>query len=270
MRYGPPNTRWVSRIESEDFLHWSTKVTVLRPSAVDRPFHTQFYGMNVSPYAGVSLGLITAYHGETLQPIPADELWKDRKNVQLAYSRNGLTWRRVGSEGLIDVSASRIDGEWRRIAEQAVFLPYGEWPTAWDAGVVYPFHAPVVIGDEILIYYYAHNGRNWWNYHGDDVRHAIGLARLRLDGFVSLEATPEGAVTTKPFLFIGDTLILNADASQGSIRVEVLDEHQHVIPGSAGRTACRSKATRLHMRFPGRITRPATPCRRAPSCCDSC
>ncbi|MEX1233153.1 MAG: hypothetical protein WEB58_23080 [Planctomycetaceae bacterium] len=231
LRYGPPNTRIVSRSESEDFIHWSPKVTVLRTSAVDGPFGTQFYGMNVTPYAGVYLGLITAYHGETLQPIPADKLWMDRKNVQLAYSRNGLTWHRIGAEGLIDLHESHSDDEWRQIAEYTVFVPYGEWQDSWDAGVIYPFHAPIVVDDEIYIYYYAHNGRNWWNYHGDAVNHGIGLAKLRLDGFVSLAATGEGTITTKPFAFIGDTLLVNADASAGSIRVEALDADGEVIPG---------------------------------------
>jgi hypothetical protein len=231
VRYGPPNVRHVSRIESEDFIRWSPKVTVLRTSAVDRPFQTQFYGMNPLPYAGVYFGLITAYHGETIQPIPPDQLWRDRKNVHLAYSRNGMTWQRLGADGVIDLTATRTDDEWREIAEKAVFMPYGEWATAWDAGVVYPFHAPIVAGDEILIYYYAHNGRNWWNHHGDEVRHGIGLARLRLDGFVSLESPEEGTLTTKPLLFMGDTLIVNADATGGTIRAEALDAKGEVIPG---------------------------------------
>ncbi|MFN0199141.1 MAG: hypothetical protein ACKVT0_20520 [Planctomycetaceae bacterium] len=231
VRYGPPNIRIVSRIESEDFVFWSPKVTVLRTSAIDAPFNTQFYGMNVLPYEGIYLGLITAYHGETIQPIPADQLWRDRKNVQLAFSRNGMTWNRVSADHLIDPHETHSNDEWKQLAESAVFIPYGKWKKSWDAGVIYPFHAPIVIDDEIFIYYYAHNGRNWWNYHGDTVNHGIGLAKLRLDGFVSIEADDVGTLTTKRLLFIGDTLVLNADATGGSIQVEALDSAGQAIPG---------------------------------------
>lgn len=95
LRFGPPNIRIVSRIESEDFLHWSPKVTVINNSRMDQPFSTNHYTMSALPYAGIYLGLINTYHGETIQPIPEDKLWMDRKNVQLAFSRNGVTWQRV-------------------------------------------------------------------------------------------------------------------------------------------------------------------------------
>ena len=38
-------------------------------------------------------------------------------------------------------------------------------------------------------------------------------------------------MTTRPFLFLGDTLLLNADASQGSIAVEALDAAGKSIAG---------------------------------------
>ncbi|MDP7162898.1 MAG: hypothetical protein QF792_05330, partial [Phycisphaerae bacterium] len=68
LRYGPPNCRIVSRIESEDFVNWSPKVTVLWPAPtnesrkvkMDRPFNTKHYGMRVMPYEGVYVGLLSA------------------------------------------------------------------------------------------------------------------------------------------------------------------------------------------------------------------
>ena len=63
---------------------------------------------------------------------------------------------------------------------------------------------------------------------------SIGLATLRLDGFVFLEAkdTP-GTVLTRAFVPEGDELEINADASTGSIRVEILDVAGQPVPGCA-------------------------------------
>lgn len=52
----------------------------------------------------------------------------------------------------------------------------------------------------------------------------IGLLTQRRDGFVSLGAGErQGTVLTRPFELAGDKLLVNADASGGELRVEVLD-----------------------------------------------
>ena len=62
---------------------------------------------------------------------------------------------------------------------------------------------------------------------------AIGLATLRLDGWVSIDAgAKEGTLTTKPFAFEGDRLLINATAPEGRVSVEILDQlSQRPIPG---------------------------------------
>ena len=42
---------------------------------------------------------------------------------------------------------------------------------------------------------------------------------------------PEGVVITKPFVCRGNQLLINADASRGRIRVELLDEMGVALPG---------------------------------------
>ena len=229
LRYGPPNTRLISRIESEDFINWSPKVTVLRRTKMDDPFGTKHYGMRVMPYEGICLGLITAYHGETIQPIPKEkEAWMDKSNVQLSFSRNGLTWHRVGRHGVIDLSKEH---DWQKLANQATFIPGGRHGEDWDWGQIYTYQKPIVVGDEIWIYYTGLSNRHWASYHGDTPRSGIGLATLRLDGFVSIDAASSGTMTTKKFVFIGDTLEVNANAKGGSIVVEALDSKGKVIEG---------------------------------------
>jgi hypothetical protein len=58
---------------------------------------------------------------------------------------------------------------------------------------------------------------------------------LRTDGFISLHAgSATGCMTTPPFTFSGNTLTLNlATSAGGSMRVEVLDDQGHPLPGRA-------------------------------------
>jgi len=242
LRYGPPNARICSVMESEDFIHWSPKVTILSGGIVkgswpqpkmDRPFGTKHYAMQVMQYDGVYIGLLWAYHGETIKPIPKDKLWMDKTNLQLAFSRNGRTWVRVAKQGAIPWREMNDDRDWKKVAEEAVFLPYGKHGKDWDWGSAAACYQPLlVVGDEIRIYYIGHTGRHWASYHGDKVptKKGLGLATLRLDGFVSVNAE-DGIVTTKKLVFIGDTLEVNADAKGGSITVEALGDQGKVIEG---------------------------------------
>ena len=231
LRYGPPNTRAISRIESEDFVHWSPKVTVFPhvKDKIDLPRSTKLYGMRIMPYEGVSIGIITAYHGETIQPIPKEqEAWMDKIDLQLAFSRNGLTWSRVGKHGTLDFSK---DEDWEKVVQEATFMPYGKHKVDWDWGQTYVFQKPLIVGDEIWIYYTGLANRHWASYHGDTIKSGIGMAKLRLDGWISIDTENEGTMTTKPLVFIGDALEINANAAAGSIAVEAIGTDGKVIEG---------------------------------------
>ena len=60
---------------------------------------------------------------------------------------------------------------------------------------------------------------------------STGLATLRRDGFASLrsESAP-GTVTTRPIMFQGQQLFVNADVARGELLAEILDEDGAVIP----------------------------------------
>ena len=238
VRTGPPNVRGIARIESRDFVHWSPKVTVFRPGEdkIDQPFRSMPYGMKVMPYAGCFIGLINTYHWETLGPIPKDKLWQDKVNVQLAFSRNGIMWNRVGPSGAIPHADLHKDLDWESIAKNQVFLQYGKHKKEWDWGQLYSYHAPIVHNNKIWIYYTGLGSRHWSNYHGDDrpPKSGIGLATLRLDGFVSVQPVSDrktGTLTTRPFVFLGNDIQINADANGGSVRVEVLNASGQPIKG---------------------------------------
>ena len=97
---------------------------------------------------------------------------------------------------------------------------------------------PHIHGDEIWLYYNALRFRGPHelyrniadNYFEDES--ALVLAKLRLDGFVSLDADSEGVLITQPFLSTGGQLLVNVDAGQGELRAEILDaEDYHPLPG---------------------------------------
>ncbi len=103
-----------------------------------------------------------------------------------------------------------------------------------------PASTVITHGDKHWLYYGGANER-----HGTDKvrmprKHAIGLATLRLDGFVCLKAgTKEGVLVTKPFRLDGNTLEINIDAKakKGEFRVEVLDASGKAISRFSGRNA---------------------------------
>jgi hypothetical protein len=79
------------------------------------------------------------------------------------------------------------------------------------------------VGDKL--HFYVSGGRKKPNVK------TTGLATLRRDGFVSLDAGPEpGVVVTRPVQFSGRRLFVNTDTSKGSLRVEVLTRGGQVIP----------------------------------------
>ena len=191
-----PAFRQIVRTESDDFIHWSEPEVVLRhPHTVRDP---QSYGMSVAQYESVYLGLLASYKKPGNETI----------DLQLAVSHDNLAWSRV--------------------ADQATLLALGP-DGSWDDGML--FAAPLIVhGDSVLIYY-----GGWSGPHNTSKRRAgIGLATLRKDGFVSLDAGDEPAsVTTRPIAHGTGPLWLNAEASGGSVRVEVLGADGKAIPGYA-------------------------------------
>jgi hypothetical protein len=132
-------------------------------------------------------------------------------------------------------------GGWVRPAggHLAPVLVHGHWGE-WDSTQLYGPSNVVVAGDEIVLYYNAApHGHEPEGAKSDSTgnrayRSAIGRATMRLDGMISLRAgAEETAITTKPLLFDGDALEVNASCSQGSLRAELLDEDGRPIKGFA-------------------------------------
>jgi hypothetical protein len=199
--------RRIGRSESKDFVHWPLPETVMAPDEQDPP-ETQFYCMPTLLYEGIYIGMV--YHlansgGGT--PYNADNAGADTMQIQLATSRDTIHWER---------------------RFRTPFIPVGP-AGSFDCGMIFAAH-PIVAGDEIRIYYGGFNVLH--SVPQPNERAAIGLARVRLDGFVSVDGGPSGgSLVTKAFHFTGTQLEVNADASEGQVVIEILDEAERPIPG---------------------------------------
>jgi len=188
---------------SEDFVHWTNPVTCLYADDFDPP-DMQLYRQNGWAYEGMYLGLVEPYYSSRHNPtMPMC------RDTQLVSSRDGEHWFRAGNRD--------------------TFIPIGG-PGTWDAFMIdTPSNGPFIKGDELWFYYGGrqkrHNFQEGFFANGDDEnRSAIGLATLRRDGFVSYDTgDDEGILRTKPVIFpAGRELRVNADASRGSLQVEII------------------------------------------------
>ncbi len=115
-----------------------------------------------------------------------------------------------------------------------MFLPLGK-KDEFDASMITCASPPFVEDGNRLRLYYGGFGHPRGSLEtpgvSEKVRASIGLAFLRKDGFASLRAEGEGSLFTKPLAAASKELLINADATGGEIRAELLDEQGHPIPG---------------------------------------
>jgi hypothetical protein len=125
--------------------------------------------------------------------------------------------------------AVNFDRSW--VHARKPFIPRGP-DRSFDKAILQAATEIITRGDEHLIYYAGFYGQHHGPISAGSQGGQIGLATLRLDGFVCLEAGDAwGQVVTKPFKLKGDTLEVNVDASQGEFIVEVLDVHDKPYRG---------------------------------------
>jgi hypothetical protein len=243
--------RAIVRTESADFLQWSPPQLVMAPDEHDglRPAAypgtrqgVQLHGAPVFVHHGVYFALLQIADFEThgLQPI------------ELAISRDGITWSRP----------------FRR----EMFIPAGP-PDAFDTGRLWSNATPVFLDNEIRFYFGGaenpwHFGKkiSEWGSKKKLPKTGIGLATLPLDRFAGLRPIEKVAqITLRPRSLAGVTkLTVNANASQGTLRVELLSERGYRIPGFTKadatpikaddlRHAVTWKATKLDQLPPGEV-----------------
>jgi hypothetical protein len=140
----------------------------------------------------------------------------------------------------VELAVSRDLYTWERVADRAVFIGIDPWDgTTHDTCQVALCGAPTVRENgEIWFYYEACRFRGTAESYDDMYAGyfkdlcALALAKLRQDGFVSLDAEERGTVLTKPFILDGRTLHVNTEAQNGRVLAEILNaETMEPLPG---------------------------------------
>ena len=164
-------------------------------------YNVEIYNMPVFPYEGTYIGLPNFFESSGRTPPPHNN--QDGVNsVKLAASRDLLRWTKVGNRGS--------------------FIPVSDFDERnLDSVQILAASRPLAVGEELWFYYTGINRR--YNPDGGGAG-GIHLARLRRDGFVSFHAADEGGfVETRAIRFESSRLFVNADASEGEVRVAVVN-----------------------------------------------
>lgn len=244
-RLAQENRRRVYRSESLDLHRWSTPRPLVVPDDAWDNIDDQFYGMEQFQIGDDWAGLLNVFHATD-----------NHLDVQLTYARDGRSFRRVqpGRPWLATGGGDR-----------------------WDGVEVTCPNKPVVVGDDLYVYYSgAICHHDWWITGAHEklevpeahdvgrVAYAMGLAKMKLDRFVSIASSEarEGVVVTPAVFPQGRHLYVNARAwDDGMVRIALADG-QDVVHEGHDRESCdplRGDAVCHRMTWRGRPEVPDTP-----------
>jgi hypothetical protein len=198
--------RRVAIVETKDWVTYSDPVVVLQPDAHDTPL-AEFYGMPVVRSGGAYVGFLWVYHTDPEQlmsnPLEPDhagphKYLDGRVDCQLAYGFNGMHFQRTLHETFVGQT---------ELSEP-------------DSGVANPY-SMVDCGDTLRLFgsaSRAEHGRRPVN------SSAICIYELRKDGFVFLESSGTGSLTTRALRVQGPRLAINVEAPWGEVEAQLTDK----------------------------------------------
>jgi hypothetical protein len=172
---------------------------------------TQLYSLNAVAYESLLVGMHYIHRGPNNR-ICAEGQFPKLTDLEVGFSRDGFHWHRPSREPFL--AGTRREGDWDRAYMHSTTGVLATW------------------GDRLVFPYTAFSGiapdGSRGMYHGG----SIGLAFLRRDGFASMDAGPDGGtLTTRPVVFRGTRLFVNAKVPEGELRAEVLDmDGQPIAP----------------------------------------
>jgi hypothetical protein len=213
-------TSWkhgIGRSISKDLVNWSKPQMILYPDEHDTN-EQEFHTMPVFPYNGMYFGLCQKW---VRRPV------KLTVDVELMTSRDGI--------------------KFERLYRNPPFIQRPE-PGIYDSRSVFTNATPIILEDEIRFYYGAANMVPLLK--GVKAERTqlsgVGLATIPRDRFAGIRPVDKseqitlvggplekiGQVTLKPLDLTGVTAIsVNADASHGAVRLELLNEDGYRVRG---------------------------------------
>ncbi len=211
----------MARVESKDFVTWSKPQIVAGTDELD-PANSEFHTSPVFFHHGCyfSLNQILSARGEAIGAKA------DAMHIELMTSRDGIRWDRpFRAEPFIDNAKQ-----------------------AFSNGGIFTNSTPVFLDDEIRFYYGGYNSGTIGGgakLTDPSQQSGVGFASIGLDRFAGIRPVALSAQSTlkRPLENIGQitlkpidltdihSISINADASDGSVRVEVLNEDGYRMRG---------------------------------------
>lgn len=201
--------RRVFRSESFNFVDWPGESRmVLEPDAGDGT-QIQFYGMGSTSYGPYEIGTLWMYHTD---PGYTRGKMDGYQEAELTYARSGYAWHRA--------------------AQGTAFIPHGQ-KDDWDQGNLQCASSPVFLENEIRYYFMGTNMFHKRHWELEPQRAGLGLATIKPDRFVALQAGKEVAdLVTHGFNLPSNKVYVNAiTGNNGWIRLEILDVDGKPIEG---------------------------------------
>lgn len=196
---------------STDLLNWEEPWYVLRPDKEKDEGITQFYAMS----GFITRGPLRIGMAKILR----DDLKADKPPLiepdAYGIGVTALVWTRDGKN-------------WHR--EPEVFFDRNPKPQTWDRAHAW-IDEQLIVGQEVYLYYAGYKQGHKANRFRE---RQIGLVKMPLDRYVARKPLPgrTGRLLTIPLLAeAARGLVVNADASKGTLRVQVRDAHDNVIEG---------------------------------------
>jgi hypothetical protein len=167
----------------------------------------------MTPYGEYIIGQISMYNTFDYTESPGANKMSGTMDVQFAYSRGGFCWHRC------------FEGE--------RFISLGN-EGQWDAKCITPSSTIVYTKNKMLFYYSgsrADHGEMALIPYEEVPKVEIGLATLRPDGFVCLEAGEDYCeLMTRPFMCKIGKMFVNAEVKD-SLIAEICDMNGNPVPG---------------------------------------
>ena len=246
----PRNGRDIARTASPDLREWSRPQLVLPVAEDERKEPDDWVEyMDIDAYrvggpqAGLWLGQLLVFHSDRSDPL------YQAPHIKSAW-RKGLTELRL-------VSSRDAGRSWQPVCGKSVWLPCHDDPHGYDRLLFGQY--PIRVGDESWLYYGCWDGDHMTlKADGSLLEPGVmrtgrtALATLRWNGYVSLDAGPDGgSLTTRPLRFKGNRLTINADASGGRLVAAILDVDGHPIDrfGAEDCTPITSDAVRHEVKW---------------------
>ncbi len=211
---GRMNKRRIFSTESPDLIHWSRPHCIICPDPEEDNLDDSFYGMVQFKMGEMFVGMVNVLHEVS-----------NTMNVRLVYSRDGMRWHFLNQRQ-----------PWLTTS-----------PESWDKHMVNITSPPVHVDDQMYVYYAGTKAHHDWWMSGlledldtpearsmDGSSFGMGLAKMRRDGFVSIDAgqVREGILITRVLRTKGNQLELNVACKEGGyIQVEVTDADERPIEG---------------------------------------